>query len=349
MIDERDLDAAVAAGVLDTAQRERLVQFARDYKRGEAGPDEEQFRLLTGFNDIFVTIAVGLVLFAVAALGGLVSSVIGAALVAGASWGLAEYFTRQRRMALPSIVLLLTFVGATFAVLLIVLTGATTAIIDSRSGTSSFSNESPFGLVAAGAGAAAAAWLHWRRFMVPITFAAGAGALVVMVLALLGAVADVRGDAMLGAVAVCGLAVFALAMWADARDRARVTRWSDVAFWLHLLAAPLIVHPVFSLAGLMNPVPASGAAVAVIAVYALLTIVALAIDRRALLVSALGYVIYAIQALIGRGGEFSASFGVTALLIGAFLVLLSAGWRPIRGRVIALLPPGVAGRLPAAA
>lgn len=349
MIDERDLDAAVAAGVLDAGQRERLVQFARDYKRGEAGPDEEQFRLLTGFNDIFVTIAVGLVLFAVAALGGLGTPVVGAALVAAASWGLAEYFTRQRRMALPSIVLLLTFVAAIFMVLLIIFAGTSSLVFQNGSGTLADASGSQLGMVAAGAGAAAAAWLHWRRFMVPITVAAGAGALVVMALALLGAAADMRGDALLGAVAVCGLAVFALAMWADARDRTRVTRWSDVAFWLHLLAAPLIVHPVFSLAGLMDPVPASGAAVAVIAVYALLTIVALAIDRRALLVSALGYVIYAIQALIGRDGEFSASFGVTALLIGAFLVLLSAGWRPIRARVIALLPAGVAGRLPAAA
>ena len=34
--------------------------------------------------------------------------------VAVTSWGLAEYFTRQRRMALPSIVLLLAFVGGVF-------------------------------------------------------------------------------------------------------------------------------------------------------------------------------------------------------------------------------------------
>jgi hypothetical protein len=343
MIDERDLDAAVTAGVLDTVQRERLAQFARDHKRGTAGPDEEQFRLLTGFNDIFVTIAVGLVLFAVAALGGLVAPVVGAAGVAGASWGLAEYFTRQRRMALPAIVLLLTFVGAVMAVLVMLLTGSGSVEFgDSRAAMSP-------GVIVAAAGTAAAAWLHWRRFMVPITVAAGAGVLVIMVLAMFMMVNDPGGPGLSVALAICGLAVFAFAMWADARDRARVTRWSDVAFWLHLLAAPLIVHPVFSLAGLLDPTPAPGAAVAVIAVYVALTIVALAIDRRALLVSALGYVIYAIQTLIGRGEGFSASFGITALLIGLFLVALSAGWKPIRRRVIALLPQGIAGRLPAAA
>ena len=31
-------------------------------------------------------------------------------LVAGSAWGLAEFFTRQRRMALPSIILMLAFV-----------------------------------------------------------------------------------------------------------------------------------------------------------------------------------------------------------------------------------------------
>ncbi|TRW17468.1 hypothetical protein [Glacieibacterium frigidum] len=348
MIDERDLDAAVTSGVLDPAQRERLVQFASDHRRGEAGPDEEQFRLLTGFNDIFVTIAVGLVLFAVGALGGLVSPVLGAALVAGASWGLAEYFTRQRRMALPSIVLLLSFVASVMTVLGLLLGGESW-----RERIDAAPLAFIWSLIAIGGGGAAAAWLHWRRFMVPITVAAGAASLVLLVIGGGALVLEASGFKAMSPlpwlILVCGLAVFALAMWADARDRARVTRWSDVAFWLHLLAAPLIVHPVFSLAGLMDASPAPSAAVAVIAVYALLTIVALAIDRRALLVSALGYVIYAIQALIGRGGEFSASFGVTALLIGAFLVMLSAGWRPIRSRVIALLPAGVAGRLPAAA
>ena len=123
MIEERDLDAAVSAGILDAATRERLVTFARDHRRGMAGPDEESFRLLTGFNDIFVTIAIGLLLFAVGSLGGLLHPALGAAAVALLSWGLAEYFTRQRRMALPSIVLLLAFVGGVFGTVVTLLGG----------------------------------------------------------------------------------------------------------------------------------------------------------------------------------------------------------------------------------
>ena len=50
-----DLDAAVEAGVIDTATRNRLIAFARTRLQG-ASPDNESFRLLTGFNDIFVAL-----------------------------------------------------------------------------------------------------------------------------------------------------------------------------------------------------------------------------------------------------------------------------------------------------
>lgn len=340
MIDERDLDAAVAAGILDAPTRARLAAFARDRRLEPSGPDEERFRLLTGFNDIFVTIAVGLVLFAVASLGGGIAPALGAAAVAAGSWALAEYFTRRRRMALPSIVLLLTFVGAVFAF------GATLFVAGGIDGRELATAP---GVTAAAAMAAVAAFAHWRRFMVPITVAAGAAAAGGTAIAGLTAALPGLRDLVLVLLLVAGLAVFALAMAFDARDRARVTRASDVAFWLHLLAAPAIIHPVFALSGLLAGAAEPGAAALVVLVYAALTVVALAIDRRALLVSALGYVIYAIQTLVAGGGTVTTSFAVTALLIGGFLVLLSAAWRPIRGRVIAALPPLLAARLPVAA
>ena len=56
----------------------------------------------------------------------------------------------------------------------------------------------------------------------------------------------------LGFVLLLGVGVFLFAMWWDASDRARLTRRSDVAFWLHLLAAPMIAHPIFTLIGLNN-------------------------------------------------------------------------------------------------
>ncbi|MDG1445837.1 MAG: hypothetical protein P8Q15_05730 [Methylophilaceae bacterium] len=71
------------------------------------------------------------------------SAPIGQYLAAITAWGLAEYFVRMRRMALSAIVLLLAF---------IIDEGAQAFIIPSLIAT-------------------IAAWLHWRRFQVPITIA----------------------------------------------------------------------------------------------------------------------------------------------------------------------------------
>jgi hypothetical protein len=83
--------------------------------------------------------------------------------------------------------------------------------------------------------AAGAAWLHWRRFAVPITVAAGASALAMVVIAALPAARDMLSPLLL----VAGLAMFALTIRWDLNDPERRTRRGDVAFWLHLVAASL--------------------------------------------------------------------------------------------------------------
>lgn len=337
-----DLDAAVAAGILDTAARDRLVAFARTRAEGTAGPDNESFRFLTGFNDIFVALACILLLAAIPAL---LPPLAAAAVAAAASWGLAEYFTARRRMALPSILLLLAFVGSVFAFSLIGLTGGThfaLAMEQARMQGHTVAMFAPF-MVSGLAGAAAAA-LHWRRFRVPITLAAGAAALAVGAVSLSAALFQAERGILLAAF-LSGLAIFALAMRYDMSDRDRITRNTDIAFWLHLLAAPLIVHPVFALSGLLDASPGPGASALVLLVYLLLTLVALAIDRRALLVSALAYVIYALQGLF-EAGQVAAGFGLTALVLGSFLVMLSAAWGMLRRRLVQGLPPHWTDRLP---
>ena len=56
-------------------------------------------------------------------------------------------------------------------------------------------------------------------------------------------------------------------------------------------------------------------------------IVALAIDRRALLVSALAYVLFALQSCSRQFGAVELSVALTALVIGSALLLPSAFWR----------------------
>ncbi len=359
MYSESDLEAAAAAGALTPQQ----VASFRDYvasSRHMPVVDEEHFRLLTGFNDIFVAIAAGILLVAMAWIGHYIPpnvdvdgpSPFSGLLVALTAWGLAEFFTRQRRMALPSILLLLAFVGGVFAASVF---GLVTMIGEDNLQ----SGQSAALVFAAGAAiATAAAWLHWRRFRVPITVAAGVLAAVALVLGLLASVlvgdsqqiSDERLEqirsVLEGSALLLGVGVFLLAMWWDGSDPRRETRRSDVAFWLHLLAAPLIVHPIFSLLGLTEGQASTLDGVAVILLYVLLGLVALAIDRRALLVSALAYVLYALNSLFETYGVVELNVALTALVIGSALLLLSAFWTNARRAVVRPLPEGLQARLP---
>ncbi|HEY0014242.1 MAG TPA: hypothetical protein VGB79_15470, partial [Allosphingosinicella sp.] len=142
------------------------------------------------------------------------------------------------------------------------------------------------------------------------------------------------------------IGVFLFAMWWDASDPRRETRRSDVAFWLHLLSAPLIVHPVFHLLGLTDGDATVLEAVAVLLLYVFLGVTALAIDRRALLVSALAYVLYAMSVLFREIGPVELDIALTAFVIGSGLLVLSAFWHQARRAVVRPLPAALQSRLP---
>jgi hypothetical protein len=343
MYSETDLQSAVAAGALSHEAAEALRAHAAGLRSAPVA-DEEHFRLITGFNDIFVTIAAVLLLVAAGGIGHAIGPGIPGVLIAAAAWGLAEFFTLKRRMALPSIVLLLAFVGGVAAI-----------PVHFLAETASDLSEQTAGMIAAGVGllAAGAAFVHWRRFMVPITVAAGAGALAMTVIALvLSALAGSRPDHqvepfLLPMIFTAGLAIFAYAMRWDMSDPVRETRRSDVAFWLHLLAAPMIAHPLFSWLGINDGQNiGAAAAIGVLAIYVLMGLVALAVDRRALLVSALAYVLVALTWLFGEFGMVELNVAVTGLVIGSALLALSAFWTPIRSALVAQLPGAVQSRLP---
>lgn len=353
MYSQEDLNSAVAAGAISSEAVNALrahVAASRDALPADA----EHFRLITGFNDIFVSIGAVILLMAMAAIGDAFwsnnngPSPVSAALVAGTAWMLAEFFTGKKRMALPSIILLLAFVGGTFMTFV----GLIVATFDGAN--SPADTVGVLLLALSGLLTAGAAWLHWRRFMVPITIAAGTAAIAGTVIALIVAAIGPKNPNMetiiLSLVFVAGLVIFAFAMRWDMSDPRRETRRSDVAFWLHLLAAPMIAHPIFALIGVIEGDNIGvGAAVGVLAVYVVFGLVALAVDRRALLVSALAYVLIALTFLFREFGAVELNFALTALVIGSALLTLSALWTPIRRNVVKGLPTDFQARLPATA
>jgi hypothetical protein len=232
-------------------------------------------------------------------------------------------------------VLLVSFVGGVFSSLSVGIAGLSNFDLKGRW------TEPAHLLVFAGAAALTAAitWIHWRRFQVPITVAAGAAVLAVLAVTLPLAFAPQKILPLANYIVMAaGLCTFALAMRWDISDPMRKTRRSDVAFWLHLLAAPMIIHPAFATLGLLNIDAHLERAFIVLALYLLLGIIALIIDRRALLVSALAYVLYAMSAVFKQFGAVSLGIAFTGLIIGSALLLLSAFWPRIRANLVRQLP-----------
>lgn len=326
MYSEEELASAVESGVLTEAT---AVAFRAHVARLRDGTpaDDERFRLVTGFNDIFVVIACVLLLASLAAIGATVAPWVGAIAVVVAAWGLSEFFVRKRHMALPAIVLAVAFVASLVALGL------------------SYIEHGFAGWVVGSVAAVIGAWLYWVRFRVPITVALGVAAAVCAVVALVLALVPDARRWTTTITMVAGIVVFMLALRWDAADTLRQTRKSDVAFWLHLLAAPLLVRAVFGALGVSAGETTPGSALIVVALYVVIALVSLAIDRRALMVAALGYVLYTFSALLNQYGVVSLSFAITALATGSALLLLSAFWHRSRALVLQCLPATLQARL----
>lgn len=337
MYSQQELAGAVRDGVISADEAERLRDFARA-RRGSTHVDDEDVRLIGGMDDAFCTIASIIALVGVGWVGG---SFLGPFLgvpVAAAAWFLAEPFTLRRKLALTSRVLLGGFlVGLYF-------TGSMLAGPIANPGAALPARQFVGALFAL-----AGAWFHWQRFRVPVTPAAAAWCGVALCLAvinsLFGSFAFSSKPALLTLLAG-GVATFAWAMRWDMSDRTRTTRRADVAFWLHLMAAPLMVHPLFWLTGLAQGSASAAGGTIVIIAYVLLSLVSLAIDRRALLVSALIYVLWALGNMLHRSGSLMMTVAVTALIIGSGLLLLSAFWSHARRALVARLPADLRDVLP---
>ena len=112
MLDEDDLEAAVAEGIVTPAQLEALRAFAGSRRHAAERADDERFRFMRGFNDFFF--AVGVVLFGIgiAFFAGIdpIKNLLAARLI----WVLAEFLVRRMRLVLPGILLACLFVFFAF-------------------------------------------------------------------------------------------------------------------------------------------------------------------------------------------------------------------------------------------
>lgn len=384
MISTETLDSAVATGVITGEQRDRLRVMEAE-ARGvtaslasdvDAGEDEENLRLIGGGNDLFVT--VGTVLLTAGFYFVLNTLMEGqtrwiAGMLAVFAWGVAEIVTRQHRMKLSSTVLALVFTAA-----VIVLLGL---LIDDRyqirmpetiwQVLALRGPVSEAGYLFLG-GTIAAALAYFWRFRVPIL--AGIVAIAATLLAFLQTALFLYDGVTSGTVAppsleqmpellraalymplVCGLVVFGVGVALDLYDRERRKIWSDCAFWLHVVSAPMLVHPLFIMAtgqalafGRIEPGADATVMLAVLIVG--FVYVALAIDRRSLLVPTLAYfgslgIYYLVNSAANTTGI--PPFALILVVVGSLIILFGAGWQRIRRLIVKpTLPTSVLDRLP---
>lgn len=375
------LDAAIAAGVitLDQGDRLRALEAGLSVPATEAPPsaeDDENLRLIGGGNDLFVT--VGTVLLTAGFYFILDTLLRDRPLwIAGAlavfAWVVAEIVTRQHRMKLSSTVLALVFTGSV-AVMLALIIDARYRIRMPESVWQLLALRGPVsqaGYILLG-GVIAAVLVYFWRFRVPIL--AGVVAIAATLLAFLqtalllydgvtgGTIAPPRLEdtpellrAALYMPLICGLVVFATGVALDLYDRERRKIWSDCAFWLHVVSAPMLVHPLFIMATGQDVVfgriePGAGATIMLALLIIGFVYVALAIDRRSLLVPTLAYfgslgIYYLVNSAANTTGI--PPFALILLTVGALVILFGAGWQRIRRLIVGpTLPTSVLDRLP---
>lgn len=343
-----DLRAAVNAGVLTEAQAVHLLAIgeARLGQRAAMSAEDEPFELFRGFAEIFVSIGIILLMSGFLVLARVLEGPVVPALVAGLCWLFALYFTRRRRMALPSIVLAIGYAlgtGGTIGYLLMMIYG---------------DSQPPHGVfLVAALAMLAALGLYFRAFKVPFVafLAALAGAGVVFFLVDLvlpfddfptsvDALFDLRhGSGLPIATLIFGLLALAAGLACDMRDPHRLGRWSATGFWFHVLAAPALVNTIALTAYNTGGVAGNLLLALALAAVALL---ALVIDRRSFLTAGIAY----LGVLIGwalSSSDDGLSISLLLLILGAFLTAMGTWWTALRAAVMRALPdfPGKS-RLP---
>ncbi|MBB4063397.1 hypothetical protein [Gellertiella hungarica] len=358
IIMRQDLAAAAGEGIITPEQADRLGAFlaARRSATGEPGSgadpasnpleDSEMPRFVRGFHDILITIGI---LILLAGISGLSHP----ALALVAIIPLAELLVRRQRLALPAFTLTLAYGGSVTALLML--------LMPSFFETQGEEGPSVFFFFLAGYVLTFVPF-YWR-YRVPVALAVMivlAGGTFVLMLAAIAELAlyDKVGSHPLLTMAfglAGALAILAVALRFDLSDPGRVTRRSDVAFWLHLVAAPALLYSLLAVLFFLRA-PENDSDISAVATSQPVTVVLLVVafilfglvfDRRAFVTSSLLSLGLSLGTLFRQGlSGLDSVFFVVLLALGLIVLVIGVSWPHLRRLVIGALPPDLKTRLP---
>ena|SRR5215218_3465181 len=211
-MEQFDLDAAVRAGVLRSDQADALRRFDEQL-RDAPSATEERFAFISGFADIMA--AIGIILMAGTSLAIIPKTPYVGFAYPFLFWWAATYFTARRRLMFTSFVIFAAYaLSIAMSVLGIVMLGSG---LDPYGTT--YAQLPSFGALLIAGTVTGACWLFWRRFRLPISFAAFAVALANFIICsirfVIPSMPSAGVDLLIG---LTGPALFATAMWWDMSD-----------------------------------------------------------------------------------------------------------------------------------
>ncbi len=339
-----------ARGVLLQPPRTAAVDIAGAAEERAIAPieDTEAPRFVRGFHDVLITIGVAIVMAGVWGVGAFFAA-LPAIII------LAEILVKRQRLALPAVLLTLLYVHWVFVTTIIAL--------DSFMGQPEPEPVLHFLLVLVPF-AVLLPPFYWR-YRIPLSLslcflsvAAVVLALIFLALSRLTGSAEVIADHPIVSSAIflaAALVLFAVAMVYDLSDRFRVTRRSDVAFWLHLITAPALLYSTLAfvfLGDFANERLFSGSkglpdALIIVGVVVVLMAIGLVLDRRAFVTSGLVSLGLAVASLL-QGVEAAPESYVflTLLIVGLVVLTIGIGWPHFRRWTMTPLPATLKEKLP---
>lgn len=329
MIKEQQLlDDALARGVISPEQFKQMsAMIDNDVNRN---PDE-RFRIVSGFSEVFICIGL-LLLFA--SMSGIFhlsikNAAVVACLMAGSAWLSACYFVARKRFLLPSIFSCLYAASALGGALWLMQSSSGDAyFFRDMSARSLWSNLLPLG--ASFTLLVTAAW----RFRIPFLMLPIGILFTGMVLLVGQSVGNSVSYRLI--LIFCGMLILGTAIYFDLKDPHRVRRASDFAFWSYMIGSPLTIHPIFITFLVNVRVGGISLAIFLIVFSAVVTIAALMINRRALVLSTLIYLAGSLAYLTGQlAGSRSALIVLLPLfIIGFYVVCLGTHWKRARNKLM---------------